>query len=432
MVTAAVSDWYGRFADGRPGGLVVEATGIRDTKSGPLLRIGHDRFVPGLARLVRHVRERSEGETRLFLQILDFLTIRRRPQPEKYFHSYWTPRPEHREALRMECPGVAWDSLDPGELAQELLRAGPTVWARVLTDRELESLQFGYRERVTDVDVASIRELPEVLPGLFADAAARAKEAGFDGVELHYAHAYTMASFLSAGNDRGDGYGGSLDGRARLPLEVLKAVRRRVSDDFAVGIRFLGDEVIEGGSTVRDAVAFGQRFALAGANYLSISKGGKFEDSRQPKIGEARYPYTGLSGLECMPTVRSDERGPFGRNVPLASEIRSGVQALGLHCPVIAAGGLCEFQQMEGVLRAGEADLVAAARQSLADPDFWRKMRLGRGEEIRRCTFTNYCEGLDQRHKEVTCKLWDREDLTSSPGLSKDGRRRLVAPPWKT
>ena len=63
-------------------------------------------------------------------------------------------------------------------------------------------------------------------------------------------------------------------------------------------------------------------FARAGVDYLSVSKGGRFEDAKQPKIGEAVYPYTGESGYECMPTVVSDARGPFGRNVPLAAAIR--------------------------------------------------------------------------------------------------------------
>ena len=79
FVTPDVLDWYECFARGRPGALVVEATGIREVPSGPLLRIGHDRFLPGLRDLVRVVREASGGETRLFIQIIDFLTIRRRP-----------------------------------------------------------------------------------------------------------------------------------------------------------------------------------------------------------------------------------------------------------------------------------------------------------------------------------------------------------------
>jgi dimethylglycine catabolism A len=71
-VTDEVIDWYERFARGRPGAIVVEATGIRDVPSGPLLRIGHDRFLPGLRRLVDTVREASEGHTRLFIQLIDF------------------------------------------------------------------------------------------------------------------------------------------------------------------------------------------------------------------------------------------------------------------------------------------------------------------------------------------------------------------------
>src|SRR5256885_719242 len=87
--------------------------------------------------------------------------------------------------------------------------------------------------------------------------------AGFDGVELHYAHAYTMASFLSALNTRDDGYGGPREQRVRLPLEVYRAVRERVEARTAVGARFLGDEAIAGGNTVDDAAYFGARGAAA-------------------------------------------------------------------------------------------------------------------------------------------------------------------------
>ena len=79
----------------------------------------------------------------------------------------------------------------------------------------------------------------------------------------------------------------------------------------------------------------------------------------------------------------------------------------------------------------GDADVCAAARQSLADPDWFRKVRAGLGGDVRRCTFTNYCEGLDQKHKQVTCKLWDRVDL-DAPGVERtaDGKRRLTAPAY--
>ena len=75
--------------------------------------------------------------------------------------------------------------------------------------------------------------------------------------------------------------------------------------------------------------------------------------------------------------------------------------------------------------------MIGAARQTLADPDWFLKMREGRGDEIRRCQYTNYCEALDAKHKQVTCRLWDRKRLDEEGvSLSHDGRRRLEAPSW--
>ncbi len=432
FVTQANLDWYSRFAAGRPGVIVVEATGVRDMPSGPLLRIGHDRFVPGLSKLVETVHRASKGHTRLFIQIIDFLAIKRRPDKAKFFARFFAVTDRHRHALATASGDETWLAAAESQLRALLATAPDELLEKVLDERELESLRLGYRERVTDTELAHIRELPRVLPDIFAAAAGRARAAGFDGVELHYAHAYTMASFLSARNERGDGYGGPREQRVRLPLEVYAAVRARVGGDYVVGVRFLGDEVIAGGSRLEDAVYFGREFARAGFDYLSISKGGKFEDARPPKVGQSVYPYTGESGYECMPTVRSDARGPFGRNVPLVAAIKRAVNEAGSDTPVVAAGGITTFTQAEAILQRGDADIIGMARQALADPDWFAKVRAGRGTEVRRCTYTNYCEGLDQVHKQVTCKLWDRLEL-AAPGvtLSADGRRRLLAPEWK-
>ncbi len=431
LVTRDVIDWYRRFAEGRPGVIVVEATGIRDIPSGPLLRIGHDRFTAGLRELAAAVREASGGETLLFIQLIDFLSIRRRPPRDRFLARFLAITERHREAL-FALRGQPAADVPEAELRARLAALSDDELRRVLSERELEDLERGYRERVTDTELPHIRDLPRVLPPLFAGAAARAIDAGFDGVELHFAHAYTMASFLSALNTRTDGYGGPREQRVRLPLEVIAAVRARVAGRGVVGCRYLGDDVIEGGSHVEDAAWFGVELARAGLDYLSISKGGKFEDAKQPKVGWAVYPYTGRSGYECMPTIYSDARGPFARNAPIAGRIRAAVRAAGLVTPVVAAGGICEFAQAEGLLARGEADLVASARQSLADPDWFLKMREGRGGEIRRCEFTNYCEALDQQHKQVTCKLWDRDELDAPDvTLASDGKRRLVAPRWR-
>lgn len=429
FVTRDVLEWYERFARGRPAGLVVEATGIRDVPSGPLLRIGHDRFLPGLRKLVDVVRSASGGETRLFIQIIDFLSIRRRPQPAKFFGRYLEITEPHRRAFAeaVAAPAAADDRPIRAWLAG-LKRAQLQA---VLNPRELEALDVGARERVTDLHLPHIRALPEQLPGLFADAARRARASGFDGVELHYAHAYTMASFLSPLNTRDDGYGGSRAERVRLPLEVYQRVRAEVGANFAVGCRFLAEECIEGGGTAEDAKYFAVELARAGMDFLSLSRGGKFDDAKQPKPGEAAYPYTGRSGYECMPSYYSDARGPFGRNLAPATDVRAAVRSAGYETPIVVAGGIHNFEQAEAMLAAGQADIVGFARQSLADPDWFLKVRTGHGDAVRLCIYTNYCEALDQRHRQVTCELWDRKGL-KEPGvrLSSDGKRRLVPPGW--
>jgi 2,4-dienoyl-CoA reductase-like NADH-dependent reductase (Old Yellow Enzyme family) len=432
FVTKQNLEWYRRFAQGRPAVLVVEATGIRDIPSGPLLRIGDDRFLPGLRQLVDVVKEASDGETLLFIQIIDFLSVKRRPEKEKYFDRFLRIRTAHRERLATATNNDGWLDASEGDVRSVLKTLADEVLDDVLNERELEALRFGYRERVTDTHLPHIKQLPQELPSIFAAAAERARVAGFDGVELHYAHAYTMAGFLSAQNDRGDGYGGSRENRLRLPLEVYRAVRERVGEDYVVGVRFLADEVIEGGSRIDDAAFYAVEFARAGFDFLSLSKGGKFEDAHQPKVGQAVYPYTGRSGYECMPTVLSDERGPFGRSVPLVAVIKQRVNDAGFTTPIVATGGISTFEQAEEILKLGLADIVGMARQALADPDWFVKVKLGRGNEVRRCTYTNYCEALDQAHRPVTCKLWDRVEL-DEPGIATvdAGRRRLEPPGWK-
>jgi len=423
-VTQDVIDWYARFAQGKPGAIVVEATGIRDIPSGPLLRISHDRYIEGLKRLVDAVREASNGQTRLLIQLIDFLNIRRRPDPEKYFERFLHITPEHRQALNLQ-------DAPEGEVRVTLASLSNEAVENILTAREWDALQFGARDRVTDMNNSAVADLPQTLPKLFAAAATRAKAAGLDGVELHYAHAYTMSSFLSATNTRTDGYGGDPQGRVRLPLEVYEAVRESVGSNYTVGCRFLSDEIIKQGSGIDDACFFAKAFAGAGMNFLSLSRGGKFDDAKQPRVGAAAYPYTGQSGYECMPAYLSDEQGPWGRNVEPVAQIRAVIREAGFATPIVTAGGIYSFDQAEALLANDKADIVGFARQALADPDWFEKVRAGQGSEVMLCRYSNYCEGLDQKHKQVTCELWDREKLNATDTvLASDGKRRLTAPQW--
>ena len=351
FVTPAVHDIYLRYAQGRAGMIVLEATGVRDVASGPLLRLSHDRYVPGLAALVAEMR--AVTDSLIVPQIIDFLN--------------------------------------------------------------------GYRQTIEDLGKDEIRR----IPGWFADAARRAKEAGFDGVELHFAHAYTMASFLSVLNARTDEYGGSFANRMRLPLEVVEEVRGAVGREFLVGCRMLGSEDVLGadgriaGNTLDDAREIAVALARAGLDFLSISRGGKFEDALQPPVGEAMYPYTGNSGAVCIPRRKGD---PPGVNTFLATGIRDAVRAAGLATPVVASGRISTFAHAEAILREERADLVGMARALLADPDLPRKWLAGADRALRACVFCPYCEDEDQHHRTVTCTLWPKD-----PG---NHRRRVIPDPW--
>jgi 2,4-dienoyl-CoA reductase-like NADH-dependent reductase (Old Yellow Enzyme family) len=172
--------------------------------------------------------------------------------------------------------------------------------------------------------------------------------------------------------------------------------------------------------------------ARAGLDFLSISRGGKFEDARQPPVGEAMYPYTGNSGARCIPRSKND---PPGVNAYLAAGVREAVRAAGFAVPVVVSGKIHTFEQAEALLRAGRADLIGMARALLADPDLPRKWREGADAVLRACVFCPFCEEEDQRHRVVTCTLWPkgpggprvrRTPAVWEPGRPEDPRGAFV------
>lgn len=402
FVTDSVREIYLRYARGGVGLIVLEATGIRDVASGPLLRLSHDRYVPGLSELVSEIK--AVTPALVLPQLIDFLKIARR-KPTRIAMEGLVSRGRLPEAAL---------ALSDAQFEADLERQLPDP-------RDRRDFRFGYRQTIEDLSLDEIHELPD----WFAAAALRARRCGFDGVELHFAHAYTLASFLSVTNGRSDRYGGSLENRLRLPLEVIEAVRGAVGREFLLGCRYLGSEDILGddgrlhGNTLEDAQAIGLALARAGLDFLSISRGGKFDDAQQPAVGEAAYPYTGNSGRRCIPR---DKRDAPGVNTYLADGIRGALRAAGLDTPVVTAGKIATFEQAEGILRAGQADLVGMARALLADPDLPRKWRAGRERELRACVFCPYCEHEDQHHRLVTCTLWPKP-----PG---NHRLRLTPSVW--
>jgi 2,4-dienoyl-CoA reductase-like NADH-dependent reductase (Old Yellow Enzyme family) len=402
VVTDAVREIYLRYALGGAGMIVLEAIGIRDVASGPLLRLGHDRFVAGLKSLVAEMR--AVSNSLVIPQIIDFLKVATRK-----------PTREFMEGM------VKRGQLPPATLEVSDAEFEANLEAYLPNPRHRRDFIHGYRQTVADLDLTEI----QLIPGWFAGAARRAQVCGFDGVELHFAHAYTLASFLSVTNRRTDRYGGSFENRMRLAREVIEEVRGAVGEEFLVGCRYLGSEDIRGedgrihGNDLQEAQRIGVELARAGLDFLSISRGGKFDDAKQPKVGEAVYPYTGHSGHKCIPRERAD---PPGVNVYLATGIREALRAAGSPIPVVTAGKIHTFEQAESILREERADLVGMARALLADPDLPRKWRAGADREVRACVFCPYCEQEDQHHRVVTCTLW--------PKPPHDHRKRLTPAVW--
>ena len=334
-VNQEIEDRYVRFARGGPGLIVVEAMGISQAKSGPLLRIGGDEFLPGLSRLAARIHD--AGPVKVVPQIIHFLKISR----------------------------------------------------------------TGWRQTIHDLTAAEIRD----VIAQFGAAAARAREAGFDGVELHIAHAYTLSSFLSRMNRRKDEFGGPLENRLRVPTEALRLVRKTVGEDFLLGVRYDGEECIKDGYSLPDAQQIGLRLGREGAHYLSISAGGKFEDALK-KPGVPVYPYTGYSGDRCMP----GKSYPDSFNLYLGEGVKRCLVQHGLpDVRVVATGKIWRPEQAEEIV-SGKTDMVGMARQLLADPDWPNKVKGGRADTIVYCEYGNVCKALDESFQKVRCTLWPKDE----------------------
>jgi hypothetical protein len=254
----------------------------------------------------------------------------------------------------------------------------------------------------------------------FGDAVARAREAGFDGAELHSAHAYTLASFVSRRNPRDDDYGKTLEGRLRLIGRVMHNVRRKVGADFPVGVRMNAEEFIRGGYTIEEGKLIALRHAQLGCDYVSLSVGGKFEDAEHHP-GKVKHAYSGYSGERAMPDAWYPDMPHVGR----AAAIKAFVNAKGFATPIVTAGKIWRPEDAEAVLAEGKADIVGIARQLLADPDWPNKVRRGEADRIITCDYCNVCKVKDGEHEQVVCFLWPKGALQAPPDLGPG-----EAPQW--
>ena len=229
----------------------------------------------------------------------------------------------------------------------------------------------------------------------FAEAAERAKKAGFDGVEIHAGHGYLIGGFLSqATNKRKDEYGGDLKGRARFLLEIIKAIRQKVGDTYPVWCQLDGREYkIESGITVKESKEIARMAVKAGIDALHVSG----------------YGGAGGIGLTEAPLVNK-----AGYLLSLAEAIKEVVKV-----PVIAVGRISP-DMGEAALTEERADFIAMGRALLADPELPNKLKSGRFEEIRPCVNCYTCVSQIVLKEPVRCAV--------NPYVGKEVELKLDTP----
>ncbi len=223
--------------------------------------------------------------------------------------------------------------------------------------------------------------------GKYAEAAARAKSAGFDMVELHGGTGYLLAQFLSPRtNQRNDPYGGSLENRQRFALEVLARVKAGVGD-VPVGYRFLADEWLPDGLHLDESRQFAKNLDQAGIAYISVM-GGTYESFSLPEI-----------------VSRSKKEGYM---LDLAAVVRKAVEV-----PVVAAGRLATGALADRAIAEGRTDLIGLARVLWADPQWPLKVRNDRGADILRCNpeCGDACMHMVMKGRPAFCVAWPAEKM---------------------
>ena len=228
----------------------------------------------------------------------------------------------------------------------------------------------------------TLEDIQEIIDA-FGNAALRAREAGFDAVEVHGAHGYLLTQFLSQiSNQRQDEYGGSFAARARFVTEIISDIRQKVGDDFPILLRISAEEFIKNGYTVEDVIGIIPELVKAGVDVIHAS------------IGTHGSP----GGI----TSASAEHDT-GFNVWRAKEIKAASGGM----PVIAVGRFNDPRAADDVIARGDADFVAFGRQQLCDPDYLIKAKENRYEDIRICIACN--QGCIEREmfeaKSVRCAI---------------------------
>ncbi|MCX5999033.1 MAG: FAD-dependent oxidoreductase [Chloroflexi bacterium] len=207
----------------------------------------------------------------------------------------------------------------------------------------------------------------EIAIEQYGEAARRAREAGYDGMELHCAHSYMLAgSFLSPRrNKRTDAFGGSVEGLLRFPTAVIKRMKAKAGGDFPLILRISGDERVPDGRDLQGTLAIVPKLVEAGVDAFHVS-GGVID-----RLTRMVIPSAGT---------------PMGLNVEAAAAIKRVVQV-----PVMVVGRIKDPRIADDILQRNQADLVVMGRALLADPEMPNKAREGRFDDIRPCIYCDNC-----------------------------------------
>lgn len=235
----------------------------------------------------------------------------------------------------------------------------------------------------------------------FARAAQMARELGYHAVEIMGSEGYLINQFTArCTNDRSDAFGGDLEGRIRLPIEILKAVRQRVGPDFAIIYRLSALELVDGGMTGAETLELARRLEQSGADILNTGIGWHESD---------------------IPTI--------AHNVPRAGWAYASARIKAVvNIPVIASNRFNTPALVESTLQAGQADLVSMARPMLANPDFVKKARLGQADRINTCIACNQaCLDNIFRHQTLSCLVNPRAGKELDWVVGSTGRPRRIA-----
>ncbi len=281
-------------------------------------------------------------------------------------------------------------------IAAQLHHAGRETFPQVIGEQPVAPSPLPSRAMGQTPRALSKEEIIDLV-GCFAKAARRAKEAGFDAVEVHGAHGYLVNQFISPySNRRDDIYGGDQDGRFRFAREIVREIKREVGPDFPVIFRFSSSELVRGGYDLEYILPLLTLLEEDGVDAFHVSCG-VYDSPGNPTCPGLHHPE--------------------GFNVDRASRVREIVSR-----PVIVVGKLHDPRLAERVIREGRADLVAFGRQHLADPHFLAKAAEGRYEDIRFCLSCNQgcIERLMFEFRPVTCSI--------NPRCGEEWKERGVKP----